>query len=60
MKQMYFRYGSLKAKMDYYKDCIKIAGDIILEKNPSIVSQMMEYNNNYKQTTIYTDYEDGK
>ena len=60
MKQMLFRYGSLKAKMDYYKDCIKIAGDVILEKNPSIVSQMMEYNNNYKQTTIYTDYEDGK
>ena len=60
MKQMLFRYGSLKAKMDYYKDCIKIDGDVILEKNPSIVSQMMEYNNNYKQTTIYTDYEDGK
>lgn len=47
MKQMLYRYGSLKAKLDYYKDCIKVAGDIIMEKNPSIIPQIIEYNNNY-------------
>ena len=53
-KQMLYRFAALKSKLDYYKNCLEITGDIILEKNPSIISQMLEYNeaiNNNTQTT---------
>ena len=43
IKQMQYRFASLKSKFDYYKDCLQIAGDIILDNNPSIISQMLEY-----------------
>ena len=57
IKQMNYRYGSLLSKLDYYKNCIKVAGDIILENNPNIVPKMLEYKNYYNQTTITTEYE---
>ena len=43
IKQMQYRFASVKSKFDYYKDCLQIAGDIILDNNPSIISQMLEY-----------------
>ena len=51
MKQMLYRYSSLKSKFDYYKDCMEVAGDIILENNPKVVSQMIDYDNNYTEVT---------
>ena len=57
IKQMMYRYGSLKSKLDYYKNCINIAGDIILENNPSIVPKILEYKKYYNQATITTEYE---
>jgi hypothetical protein len=57
IKQMNYRYGSLLSKLDYYKNCIKVAGDIILENNRNIVPKMLEYKNYYNQTTSTTEYE---
>ena len=57
VKQMMYRYGSLKSKLDYYKNCINVAGDIILENNPSIVPKILEYKKYYSQVTISTEYE---
>lgn len=51
MKQMLYRFASLKSKFDYYKDCMEVAGDIILEKNPKIIPQMIDYNENYTEVT---------
>ena len=51
MKQMLYRFGSLKSKFDYYKNCVEVAGDIILEKNPKVISQMIDYDNNYTEVT---------
>ena len=57
IKQMMYRYGSLKSKVDYYKNCINVAGDIILENNPSIVPKILEHKKYYSQATITTEYE---
>ena len=57
VKQMMYRYGSLKSKLDYYKNCINVAGDIILENNPSIAPKILEYKKYYSQVTISTEYE---
>ena len=51
IKQMLYRFTSLKSKFDYYKNCMEVAGDIILEKNPNIIPQMIDYDNNYTEVT---------
>ena len=46
-KQMLYRFASLKSKIDYYKNCIKASGDIIMQNNPSIIPQLVQYEENY-------------
>ena len=47
-KQMLYKFAALKSKIDYYKNCIQISGDVIMENSPDIIPQMLEYNNNLK------------
>ena len=47
-KQMLYKFAALKSKIDYYKNCIQASGDIIMENNPDIIPQMLEYNDNLK------------
>ena len=47
-KQMLYKFAALKSKIEYYKNCIQASGDVILENNPDIVQQMLEYNDNLK------------
>jgi len=47
-KQMLYKFAALKSKIDYYKNCIQVSGDAIMENNPDIIPQMLEYNDNLK------------
>ena len=60
-KQILYRFASLNSKLNYYKNCLETTGEIILEKNPSIASQMIEYNKNIKESYEITDnYSNGE
>ena len=45
---MLYKFAALKSKIDYYKNCIQLSGDVIMENNPDIIPQMLEYNDNLK------------
>ena len=47
-RQMLYKFAALKSKIDYYKNCIQASGDVIMENNPDIIPQMLEYNDNLK------------
>ena len=45
---MLYKFAALNSKIDYYKNCIQLSGDVIMENNPDIIPQMLEYNDNLK------------
>lgn len=52
-KQMLYKFAALKSKIDYYKNCIQASGDVIMDNNPGLIQQMIDYNSNY--LNIYTE-----
>ena len=47
-KHMLYRFAYLKAKLEYDKKALKIAGDVILDCNPDIMNTILDTNDNYK------------
>ena len=45
---MLYRFAYLKAKLEYDKKALKIAGDVILDCNPDIMNTILDTNDNYK------------
>ena len=46
-KHMIYRFTYLKAKIEYDKKVLKIAGDVILDCNPDVMQPILESNDGY-------------
>lgn len=46
-KHMIYRFSYLKAKIEYDKKVLKIAGDVILDCNPDVMQPILESNDGY-------------
>ena len=46
-KQMIYRFSSMKSKLDHNIECVKIAGEVIMNNNPELVNDILDCNDNY-------------
>ena len=46
-QHIFYRFALLKSKVEYKKEAIKVAGDVIFECNPDIINPILESNDSY-------------